>query len=106
MDDEVWDSMVFCHNRDRLLTHEVAEMFFEKIKTQASAGELLSKEHFSADGPSFDAAASIKSFKRQETNDTSSTNAESDEQEPDNQGHNVDARNLPKRQENWEFPKQ
>ena len=26
LDDEVWDATVFGHNRDRLLTHEVAEM--------------------------------------------------------------------------------
>ena len=38
LDDEVWDATVFCHNRDRLLTHDVAEMFFEQIKAQADAG--------------------------------------------------------------------
>jgi len=69
-----------------LLTHEAAEMFFEQIKAQASADELLSNEHYSADGTLLDAAASIKSLKRKETIDTSSRNAESDEQEPGNQG--------------------
>ena len=29
-----------------LLTHEVADMFFEQIKAQASAGKLLSKVQF------------------------------------------------------------
>jgi IS5 family transposase len=89
LDDEVWDATVFCHNRDRLLTHEVAEMFFEQIKAQARAGELLSKEHFSADGTLLDAAASIKSFRRKETDDTPSGGAKPDEQEPGNQGRNV-----------------
>jgi transposase len=64
LDEAVWDARVFCHNRDRLLTHEVAELFFEQIKVQANAGKLLSKEHFSTDGTLLDAAASIKSFKR------------------------------------------
>lgn len=89
LDDEVWDATVFCHNRDRLLTHEVAEMFFEQIKAQARAGELLSKEHFSADGTLLDAAASIKSFRRKEADATPSSGAKSDEQEPGNQGRNV-----------------
>ena len=90
LDDEVWDATVFCHNRDRLLTHEVAEMFFEQIKAQASAGELLSKEHFSADGTLLDAAASIKSFRRKETDGAPSGGAKPDEQEPGNQGRNVE----------------
>lgn len=66
MDDKVWDATVFCHNRDRLLTHAVAETFFEGIKAQAKAANLLSKEHFSADGTLLMAAASIKSFRRKE----------------------------------------
>jgi len=88
LDDEVWDATVFCHNRDRLLTHEVAEMFFDQIKAQASAGELLSKEHFSADGTLLDAAASIKSFRRRETEDGPDDDAKPDEREPDNRSRN------------------
>ena len=90
LDDEVWDATVFCHNRDRLLTHDVAEMFFEQIKAQADAGELLSKEHFSTDGTLLDAAASIKSFKRKDTDDTSGGGTNSDTQEPAGQGRNVE----------------
>ena len=66
MDDAVWDATVFCHNRERLLTHEVAEQFFEGVKAQANAGKLLSKEHFSVDGTLLMAAASIKSFQRKD----------------------------------------
>ena len=90
LDDEVWDATVFCHNRDRLLTHDVAEMFFEQIKAQADAGELLSKEHFSTDGTLLDAAASIKSFKRKDTDDTSGGDTNFDAQEPAGQGRNVE----------------
>lgn len=88
LDDGVWDATVFCHNRDRLLTHEVAEMFFEQIKAQASAGELLSKEHFSADGTLLDAAASIKSFRRKELEDHPDDGSKSDGQAPVPQGRN------------------
>lgn len=77
---------MFCHNRDRLLTHEVAETFFEQIKVQASAGELLSKEHFTADSTLLDAAASIKSFMRKGAE--SGEGAKSDEQKPGDQGRN------------------
>ena len=66
MDDPVWDATVFCHNRERLLTHEVAEQFFEGVKAQADAAKLLSKEHFSVDGTLLMAAASIKSFQRKD----------------------------------------
>lgn len=69
MDDAVWDATVFCHNRERLLTHEVAEQFFDQIKAQADAGNLLSREHFSADGTLLDAAASIKSFRPKQADD-------------------------------------
>lgn len=86
LDEAVWDATVFCHNRDRLLTHEVAETFFEQIKAQASAGELLSKEHFTADGTLLDAAASIKSFMRKGAE--SGEGAKSDEQQPGDQGRN------------------
>ena len=90
LDEGVWDATVFCHNRDRLLTHEVAEMFFEQIKAQASAGELLSKEHFSADGTLLDAAASIKSFRRKESEEGggSDDGTKSDGQAPAPQGRN------------------
>ena len=67
------------------MTHEVAETFFEQIKAQASAGELLSKEHFTADGTLPD-AASIKSFMRKDAE--SGEGSKSDEQQPGDQGRN------------------
>ena len=90
LDEEVWDATVFCHNRDRLLTHEVAEGFFEQIKAQAEAGQLLSKEHFSADGTLLDAAASIKSFKRKEAAETAATEVKPDEPGPGVSGRNAE----------------
>lgn len=86
MDDAVWDATVFCHNRDRLLTHEVAEQFFDQIKAQADAGNLLSKEHFSADGTLLDAAASIKSFRPKQTDDPGGD--QDGDQPPSSQGRN------------------
>ena len=61
--ESVWDPTAFTKNRDRLLTAEVAELFFEKIRSQAEARKLLSREHFSVDGTLIEAAASLKSFR-------------------------------------------
>jgi len=63
LSEPVWHPTTFTKNRDRLLTAEVAGTFFEKIRTQAEARKLLSKEHFSVDGTLIEAAASLKSFR-------------------------------------------
>jgi transposase len=63
MDDPVWDHSSFSKNRERLLNTETARMFFQSIRSQAQAAELLSDEHFSVDGTLLEAWASMKSFK-------------------------------------------
>lgn len=70
MDDAVWHATSFTQNRDRLLNHEVAEAFFEKIRDRAEAAKLVSREHFSLDGTLIDAAASLKSFQPREAKET------------------------------------
>lgn len=66
MDDKVWNHSVFSKNRDRLLASEIDELFFDAIKKQASARQLMSKDHFSVDGTLLEACASVKSFKPKE----------------------------------------
>jgi transposase len=61
-DDPVWDATVFCKNRDRLLTGEIAAKFFTKVLNLAQVRQLLSSEHFSVDGTLIEAWASMKSF--------------------------------------------
>jgi transposase len=61
--ERAWHPTSFTKNRDRLLTPEVAGVFFEKIRSQAEAQKLLSREHFSVDGTLIEAAASLKSFR-------------------------------------------
>jgi transposase len=61
--EKAWHPTSFTKNRDRLLTPEVAGVFFEKIRSQAEARKLLSREHFSVDGTLVEAAASLKSFR-------------------------------------------
>jgi hypothetical protein len=63
LSEAVWHPTTFTKNRDRLLTSEVAEEFFEHIRAQADARRLLSREHFSCDGTLLEAAVSLKSFR-------------------------------------------
>jgi IS5 family transposase len=84
MDDEVWHPTTFTQNRDRLLNHEVAETFFEKIRNRAEAAKLVSREHFSLDGTLIDAAASLKSFQPREAKET----AAKDDEPPQDGGRN------------------
>jgi transposase len=64
MDDRIWDATVFTKNRQRLLTGDIAEAFFEAVLKQARQRDLLSDEHFTVDGTLLEAWAGQKSFRR------------------------------------------
>src|SRR5713101_7658761 len=51
MDDAVWDASTFSKNRERMLEGDIAEAFFQGVLGEARAGQLLSDEHFTVDGP-------------------------------------------------------
>ena len=61
MDEAVWNHAVFSKNRDRLLNHEIAQAFFQRVLRQAKP--YLSDEHFTVDGTLLEAWASQKSFR-------------------------------------------
>ena len=63
VDDAVWDATTFTKNRDRLLSGEIAQAFFAEVLAEASAHDLLSREHFTVDGTLLEAWASQKSFR-------------------------------------------
>jgi transposase len=67
MDEPVWDATVFTKNRDRLLEHKVAKVFFVQVWQQAEQANLTSDEHFTVDGTLLEACASLKSFQRKGT---------------------------------------
>lgn len=79
----VWHPTTFTKNRDRLLTSEVAGVFFEKIRSQAEAERLLSREHFSCDGTLIEAAASLKSFRPREEDQGEGTGGTGTGRNPD-----------------------
>ena len=69
MDEAVWDHAVFSKNRDRLLTHQIAEAFFARVLKVAKP--YLSDEHFTVDGPLLEAWASQKSFRPKDEDESS-----------------------------------
>lgn len=63
MGEAPFDPTSFTHNRDRLLTHEVAHRFLVRVVEYARGQNLASDEHFSVDGTMIEAWASMKSFR-------------------------------------------
>src|SRR3954447_5940442 len=66
LDEPVWDVTVFTKNRDRLLEHNVAKVFFAQVWQQAEQANLTSDEHFTVDGTLLEACASLKSFQKKD----------------------------------------
>jgi transposase len=64
LDDPSWNATTFTKNRDRLVQHEVARLFFEEVVRQAKKAQLISAEHFTVDGTLIEAWASLKSFRK------------------------------------------
>src|SRR5919107_990334 len=67
MDEPAWNHAVFSKNRERLLNHEVARKFFQRVLEQAKPH--MSEEHFTVDGTLIEAWASQKSFQKKEGGD-------------------------------------
>jgi transposase len=67
MIEEAFDASTFSRNRERLMEHEVAAMFFATVREQAS--DLMSRDHFSVDGTLLQAWASLKSFRPKGSDD-------------------------------------
>jgi hypothetical protein len=63
VDEKVFDASTFSENRDRLLTHEVGQVFLSSLLGLPEVKGLLSAEHFSVDGTVLKAWASRKSFR-------------------------------------------
>lgn len=63
LDEEVFDATVFSKNQERLLTHQVADLFFSEVVELARRHGWVSNDHFSVDGTLIEAWASLKSFR-------------------------------------------
>ena len=63
IDEKVFDASTFSKNRDRLVTHAIAQEFLSSLLGLPEVKGLLSGEHFSVDGTLLKAWASMKSFR-------------------------------------------
>jgi transposase len=72
MDDAVWHHSVFSKNRDRLLTAEVAQLFFAEVRELARS--FMSDDHFTVDGTLIQAWAGHKSFRKKDGSDGDGAN--------------------------------
>ena len=63
LDEKVFDASTFAKNRDRLLTHAIAQGFLGSLLALPEVKGLLSAEHFSVGGTLLKAWASMKSFR-------------------------------------------
>ena len=69
MVEESFDATTFTKNRQRLLEHDVAGLFFRQIVQQARSAHLISHEHFSVDGTLIESWASMKSVRPKDEDD-------------------------------------
>ncbi len=69
MDDEPFDASVFSKNRERLMEQEIAHRFLSEVVKLAREANLMSEEHFTADGTLIEAWASMKSFVKKDGKD-------------------------------------
>ena len=66
-----FDASSFSKNRQRLLEHDVARLFFEAVLAEARQRDLLSDDHFTVDGTLLEAWASLKSVRPRDDDDPS-----------------------------------
>jgi hypothetical protein len=60
IDDRAFDATTFTKNRQRLLDHQIADVFFDAVVHQAKLRRYTSSDHFSVDGTLLQAWASNK----------------------------------------------
>ena len=86
IDERVFDASTFSKNRDRLLTHEIAQEFLSSLLGLPEVKGLLSAEHFSVDGTMLKAWASMKSFRPKGASDEGPRSGPSDPPQPGRNG--------------------
>lgn len=69
LDEGSFDSTVFTHNSDRVLSAEAARLFFVEVYDLSREEGWTSDQHFTADGTLVEAWASLKSFVRNDGTD-------------------------------------
>src|SRR5271167_2366923 len=83
LSEPAWAASSFSKNRERLLSGEVAQLFFAAVVREARRHRLLDDEHFTVDGTLIEAWASEKSYRSKTDTD----------QKPDGDFHGQQRRN-------------
>ena len=68
-----FDRTAFTRNRRRLLEHRVGQQLFDEVVAEAQGRGLLSDKHFTVDGTLIESAASLRNFKRRNSDPPSPT---------------------------------
>lgn len=63
LEGDVFDASTYSKNQARLLSHEIADLFFAKVVEMARENRWISEDHFSVDSTLIDSWASMKSFR-------------------------------------------
>jgi len=66
LEEKVFDASTYSKNQERLLRHEVADLFFAEVVNLARRNGWVSDDHFSVDGTLIESWASLKSFRRKD----------------------------------------
>jgi Transposase domain (DUF772)/Transposase DDE domain len=74
-----FDHSVFAKNYDRVLSADVAKLFFAEVYDLSRQGGWTSDEHFTADGTLIESWASLKSFVRKDGGDDAKVQSSKDE---------------------------
>lgn len=69
LDEPVFDASTYSKNQQRLLAHQVADLFFSEVVELARRNGWVSDDHFSVDGTLIEAWASMKSFRPKGTDE-------------------------------------
>ena len=69
LDEAVFDASTYSKNQERLLKHQVADLFFSEVVELARKNGWVSDDHFSVDGTLIEAWASVKSFRPKGTDE-------------------------------------
>ena len=83
-----FDHSIFAKNYERVLSADVAKLFFAEVYDQSRQEGWTSDEHFTADGTLIESWASLKSFVRQDGGDAAKVESAKDE-DPGNPTINV-----------------
>jgi transposase len=85
-DADAWTPEVFSMNRRRFAEHDLIRIFFDKVVNDAISEELISSDHFTADGTLIRSWASLKSIRPKKSIEQSA-HSDSDRGNPDVNWH-------------------